>query len=391
MEFKINKDNWEKVTLGEIVFEPKETAKDIIAEGFEHIVGLEHIVSGDVHLRNSFSNDTDTTFTKVFRAGDILFGRRRAYLKKAAQASFNGVCSGDITVMRANDKLDVRLLPFVIHNEKFFDYAVKHSAGGLSPRVKFKDLANYEFLLPPKDQQAELADLLWAMDEVIEKDLEVLERLEVLYNSQLKNIFIENSYNANEVSVKELGTVSTSGVDKKINSSEEIINLVNYMDVYGNKSKIIDSSLEFMKVSAKENQIKTFQVNKGDVLFTPSSETKDDIGHSCVVVEDLEKTLYSYHLVRLSFNDKYDIDLNFKRFMFNNPKVLNQFTLKSKGVTRMTLSLEDFYSTVTLMPKNNEQKDIALILDNSLKLIKELESKLQSSKALQKALINQMF
>lgn len=391
MNFKINKDNWEKVTLGDVVFEPKETAKDIIAEGFEHIVGLEHIESGDVHLRNSFSNDTATTFTKVFRAGDILFGRRRAYLKKAAQASFDGVCSGDITVMRANERLDVRLLPFVIHNDKFFDYAVKHSAGGLSPRVKFKDLANYEFLLPPKAQQAELADLFWAMDNVIEKDLEVLERLEIFYNSQLKNIFIENAYNANEVSIKDLGTVTTSGVDKKTNPSEEIINLVNYMDVYGNKSKIIDSSLEFMKVSAKENQIKTFQVNKGDVLFTPSSETKDDIGHSCVVAEDLENTLYSYHLVRLSFNDKYDIDLNFKRFMFNNPKVLNQFTLKSKGVTRMTLSLEDFYSTVTLLPKINEQKDIALILDNSLKLIKELESKLQSSKALQKALINQVF
>ncbi|WP_207774420.1 hypothetical protein [Sphingobacterium corticibacter] len=54
MEFKINKDNWEKVSLGDVVFEPKETAKDIIAEGFEHIVGLEHIESGDVHLEALF-------------------------------------------------------------------------------------------------------------------------------------------------------------------------------------------------------------------------------------------------------------------------------------------------------------------------------------------------
>src|SRR5690606_10834086 len=189
MEFIINKDNWEKVTLGDVVFEPKETAKDIIKEGFKHIVGLEHIESGDVHLRNSLSNDNDTTFTKVFRAGDILFGRRRAYLKKAAQASFDGVCSGDITVMRVKDKLNVRLLPFVIHNDRFFDYAVKHSAGGLSPRVKFKDLANYEFLLPPKKQQPELADLLWAMDNVIEKDLEVLERLEDLIISKRDDFF----------------------------------------------------------------------------------------------------------------------------------------------------------------------------------------------------------
>src|SRR5690606_38059791 len=159
----------------------------IIEEGFEHIVGLEHINSDDIHLRKSLSSDTETTFTKIFRKGDVLFGRRRAYLKKAAQAIFDGVCSGDITVLRSKDNLDIQLLPFIIHNEKFFDYAVMHSAGGLSPRVKFKDLANYEFLLPPKVQQAELAGMLWALDDVIQKDLKVLERLQ-----NYTSAFVEN-------------------------------------------------------------------------------------------------------------------------------------------------------------------------------------------------------
>lgn len=188
-ELKFNKEKWRKVSLGEIVFEPKETAKSIIDEGFEHIVGLEHIDSDDIHLRKSFSANTDTTFTKVFRQGDVLFGRRRAYLKKAAQATFNGVCSGDITVLRAKANVDSRLLPFIIHNDKFFDYAIKHSAGGLSPRVKFKDLANYEFLLPPKEQQVELADLLWAMNEVIEKDFVVLEKLRDAMKSYINICF----------------------------------------------------------------------------------------------------------------------------------------------------------------------------------------------------------
>ena len=65
----------------------------------------------------------------------------------------------------------------VLKLSEFFDYAIKHSAGGLSPRVKFKDLANYEFLLPPKDQQAKLAELLWALDEAVEKEKEALESI----------------------------------------------------------------------------------------------------------------------------------------------------------------------------------------------------------------------
>ena len=142
------------------------------------MVGLEHIESENIHLRKSETLEESTTFTKKFAIGDVLFGRRRAYLRKASLASFRWICSGDITVFRAKENLMPELLPFVVNNEKFFDYAIKHSAGGLSPRVKFKDLANYEFLLPPKDQQAQLAKLLWAMDEVIEKEKEVLEKFE---------------------------------------------------------------------------------------------------------------------------------------------------------------------------------------------------------------------
>src|SRR6056297_2815302 len=172
-QLNIDKSNWTLLKFGDIAKEPKENAKDLQAEGIEHVVGLEHINTEDVHLRRSANLDASTTFTKKFAKGDVLFGRRRAYLKKAVQAPFSGICSGDITVFRAKEGILPKLLPFVVCNDRFFDYAVKHSAGGLSPRVKFKDLANYEFLLPPQDQQAQLAELLWAMDEVIEKESDV--------------------------------------------------------------------------------------------------------------------------------------------------------------------------------------------------------------------------
>jgi len=175
--FSINKSNWKKVKFGDVVFEPKESVKDPVAEGIQHVIGLEHIDSEDIHLRRSASIEESTTFTKKFSKADVLFGRRRAYLKKAAKADFEGICSGDITVMRAKDGLLPALLPFLVNNDKFFDYAVMHSAGGLSPRVKFKDLANYEFLLPPKDKQAELAELFGAADKFLRSAYDIEEKL----------------------------------------------------------------------------------------------------------------------------------------------------------------------------------------------------------------------
>jgi len=64
------------------------------------IVGLEHLVPQEIKF-TGYDVDIENTFTKAFKKGQILFGRRRAYLKKAAIADFDGICSGDITVIEA--------------------------------------------------------------------------------------------------------------------------------------------------------------------------------------------------------------------------------------------------------------------------------------------------
>lgn len=188
-KFNINKTYWRKVRLGDVAFEPKESVKDAASEGIEHVVGLDHIDTADIHLRRSAGIGESTTFTKKFSKEDVLFGRRRAYLKKAAQAKFNGICSGDITVIRAKKELMPELLPFVVNNERFFDYAITHSAGGLSPRVKFKDLEKYEIVLPPLSEQTQLAELLWSIDDVVQKERETLKVAIKFKHSFRKEVF----------------------------------------------------------------------------------------------------------------------------------------------------------------------------------------------------------
>ena len=227
-KLSIDKTKWTAVKFGEVVFEPKESSKDLVADGIKHVVGLEHIESENIHLRKSETLEESTTFTKKFAIGDVLFGRRRAYLRKASQASFSGICSGDITVFRAKENLMPELLPFVVNNEKFFDYAIKHSAGGLSPRVKFKDLANYEFLLPPKDQQAQLSKLLWAMDEVIEKEKEVLRSVEQSYLVKIEKELLNK--NSEKTYFKDLGKI-IRGVGYKPN--DLVLTEINPRDTVG--------------------------------------------------------------------------------------------------------------------------------------------------------------
>lgn len=183
------------IKLGGIAIEAKESNKGD-KTGCK-IVGLEHLTPSDVTL-SAWSDDTNNSFTKKFAKGDVLFGRRRAYLKKAALAPFDGICSGDITVIRAKEgKVDPRLLPFIIQNDFLFEFAVGKSAGSLSPRVKWEHLRNFEISLPDTDKQRELADILWSINETKQAYFELIKQTDELVKSQFIEMFgdpITNDY-----------------------------------------------------------------------------------------------------------------------------------------------------------------------------------------------------
>ena len=169
------------------------------------IVGLEHLVPQEIKF-TGYDVDTENTFTKAFKKGQILFGRRRAYLKKAAIADFDGICSGDITVIEAiPGKVEPLLLPFIIQNDKFFDYAVSRSAGGLSPRVKWEHLKDYELDIPPIDEQRILADKLWAAYRLKESYKKLLTATQEMVKSQFIEMFGNPLSSVQRYPLKNLG------------------------------------------------------------------------------------------------------------------------------------------------------------------------------------------
>lgn len=195
-----------RVKLGDVAREHKETIKG--DKSNYPIVGLEHLIPENIRL-TQWDYNKENTFTKVFRKGCVLFGRRRAYLKKAVYADFDGICSGDITIIEAiPGKILPELLPFVIQNDDLFDYAVGKSAGSLSPRVKWEHLKNYEFELPDVEKQHELAQILWSIVETKES----YERLMAATDELVKSQFIELSKSGRKCLIRELCTPFSSNL-----------------------------------------------------------------------------------------------------------------------------------------------------------------------------------
>ena len=156
------KPGWRRVKFGDVVRLHKETCKNPTAEGIDRYIGLEHLEPGDLRIRSWGDVSDGTTFTSRVRPGQVLFGKRRAYQRKVAVADFDAVCSGDIYVFEsANpERLLPDLLPFLCQTDSFFEHAVGTSAGSLSPRTNWTSLAEYEFALPPMEEQRRIADVI---------------------------------------------------------------------------------------------------------------------------------------------------------------------------------------------------------------------------------------
>lgn len=184
------KRRWTRVAFGDVVQLCRERSSNPAKDGFDRYVGLEHLSPGDLKIRRWGEVADGTTFTNIFRAGKVLFGKRRAYQRKVAVADFEGVCSGDIYVLEpSNDHLLTELLPFICQTDSFFAHAVGTSAGSLSPRTNWQSLAEYKFLLPPIEDQRRIADLLRIHLDSKESLHEAVGRSRVLRLSMLRSLF----------------------------------------------------------------------------------------------------------------------------------------------------------------------------------------------------------
>ena len=177
-----DRKNWKLVKFGDIAIQQKKSIDRENTLVTRYVKG-EHMYSEDLHLRE-WGNLTDEylgpAFIRKFEEGDILYGSRRTYLRKVVLAPFDGVTSNTTFVIKANEKrIDKRLLPFLMMSEGFTQHSIRNSKGSVNPYVNWKDLAGYEFLLPPKELQAEIANLLWSAEEVLQTHIEGLQKVKI--------------------------------------------------------------------------------------------------------------------------------------------------------------------------------------------------------------------
>jgi type I restriction enzyme S subunit len=186
--------------------------------GMEHYVGLEHLDADSLKIRRWGTPDDVEATKLLFKKGDIIFGRRRAYQRKLGVAEFDGICSAHAMVLRARpDVVLPEFLPFFMQSDLFMNRAVEISVGSLSPTINWKTMAAQEFALPSKDEQEKLLRGLISIGECLESAESLSDFAEKLRHSLMIDHF-EASYSEYR-KVSEIGKWSSGGTPSRGNSS----------------------------------------------------------------------------------------------------------------------------------------------------------------------------
>jgi type I restriction enzyme S subunit len=379
---KLDKSKWKLTKLGDLANDVSKRVDNPRKSEYKRFVGLEHFVSGEIKIKNWGSTENLASSAKAFQSGDILFARRNAYLRRASLVEFEGCCSGDAFVLRENHKKVVPgFLAFLMNSTALWDYANSNAAGTMSKRVKWRDLAEYEFLLPPKEEQAKLAELLWAMDEVIEKEKEVLENLENSYLIIVDDLFSREHKNWKYIHLGEISYINSESLSSKIDPSYEF----HYLDLASISEPKVIGELKKIKFGEAPSRAKRIVDDNSIVLAMVRPYQKAfvfvEIGKDLIASTGTSIIkMHDDNLARFVFHQFFS--KRFTRYCEDRMTGTNYPAITPKDVFEFKVSIPNDINLVKTESKKLEEFDIS---------IASIKKRIELSKSLQKSLINQVF
>jgi restriction endonuclease S subunit len=387
----LDKSKWKKVRFGDVVFEKKITV-DAKNCDLERYIAGEHMASEDLHLRNWGIIGDDylgPAFYRKFEKGDILYGSRRTYLKKVAIADFDGVTANTTFVLRENTDLVVPgFIPFLMLSDIFTEHSVRNSKGSVNPYINYKDIAQFQFHLPPKDQQARLAELLWAGDAVVEGYFKMMDTIDnllvILRETEICNPGIQR-VKFRKILRDIIAGRSLNGVNEPVVNQEKGVLKVSAVGgegfVYNENKRLIE-----------QNQfLSQFSVKKGDLLITRAN-TRELVGRVCLVESDYPNLMLSDKTLKLELNTEVSEKLYYLEVL-RSKEVRSQIegTATGTGGAMKNISQDEIRNLMVPSPDVKKQQ----LLSQKVKTLEATKKKLNNSIECQRAavrnLLNQIF
>ena len=353
--------------FGDSAYQINETIQPSRISPDSAYIGLEHIEQETLQLIEIGKGSAVTSNKKIFRKGDILFGKLRPYFRKVVIADFDGICSTDIWVIRPKENIDSKFLYYWCANWEFINFINSASEGTRMPRAKWEVAINHEIPNHTYENQKIIGNILGSLDKKIEINKKTNEIIEEIAKSLFKSWFIDfdpvkaksevrstglqdelsdlfpNLFEDSKLgkipkgwSCKPFGKFLTQKKEKIGQRKATVLSAIN-------SGELVPSEKYFSKKVFSKDISNYIAMNKYDIAYNPSRINIGSIGlHNDNYLGAVSPI---YIVVTPSQGWHWFTEMSIKRSYFNqNVKVL------ASGSVRQSLSVDDFFSISVVTP-----------------------------------------
>lgn len=331
-----------------------------------------------------------------FYDGDIIYGKINPQLGKYVFARFEGLTSADAYVLNAKNEIIQEYLYSVLQTKDFYDYSVSVSKRSGMPKINRDELNAYCYFAPSEQEQKQIGTMFLHLDHLITLHQRKYEKLTNVKKSMLEKMFPKNGSNVPEIRFKgfteaweqcKLGEVGTTYTGLSGKTKEDFGHgngkFVTYMNVFSNAVGFLDMT-EAVEIDDSQNKVLF-----GDVLFTTSSETPEEVGMSSVWLGNAENT----YLNSFCFGYRPMVEFNpyYLAYMLRSSSMRKNITFLAQGISRYNISKNKMMDIEMPIPNIEEQKQIGSYFRSLDNLITLHQLKLEKLKNIKKSMLKKMF
>lgn len=336
--------------------------------------GLEHLAPGRLRAIEKGKAKDVQSHKFSFKRGDVLYGKLRPYLDKAALADADGICTTELLVLRSKTDISPEFLACVVHAPNFVEHAMTGVTGAHHPRTSWQHISQFELPKFTKKDQISIACLLWGIHELILSCEEIQKAAGSMKNNAMRELFtrglrsdsqkdaefsiVPKSWEIkplNEVSIVQTG--ATKG--RKLNDADVID--VPYLRV----ANVQDGHLDLMEmktIQIRRDEIDRYRLQDGDVVLTEGGDF-DKLGRGFIWRGELDVCIHQNHVFAVR-TDRTKILPNFLAYLAQSEYGKAYFLKVAHKTTNLAcINSTKLKAFPALLPKLDEQREIVEILD----------------------------
>lgn len=381
-------DEWSVLPLGNCFDERNEKVSDYDWEPLS--VTKQGIVK---QLETAAKSDAHDARKKVCEK-DFVINSRSDRKQSCGISAYDGSVSL-INIVLSSRFLKTEYVKYLLKNYGFAEEFYRWGTGIVADlwSTKYERMKKIMLPIPNESEQQKIANFLdekvGEVDCVIEKTKETIEDYKK-YKQAIITDAVTKGLNP-DVEMKEsksnyLGMIPAHWIEKRlrflgmcqngISKSSEYFGegypFVSYGDVYKNYT-LPEMGSGLIKSSEEDRNI--YSVQYGDVFFTRTSETIEEVGFASTCLNTIEDATFAGFVIRFRPNNQEELLPEFSKYYFRSDAHRKFFVKEMNLVTRASLSQELLKRLPVLLPPLEEQKEIAEYLDEKCSEIDKLIAK----------------